>query len=334
MRCRSVAVPRAKASKAKAAKPKRAPEPVVDLPLGHSEQALVDRYYAMAEELNGRGSMELAVPFYRQTIALLLAEREQLRALSGDASAAFQASPDVDGVMAAALQVEGGSVGLVEAELLRQLGALDEELTMESCQEVAAALAVLQEQWGQPHGQLLGLQAKLNVLLGEVAAARDLFEEALALESGCERLMVNTGAARLLCGDASGAAALLRAIAQSPEQVQRLQARGSASSLWSNLAQAECELGENAAALEALAQRFSLGPIGDDWARWLDVAEQWLRLGDRPHARLLIDLLIREATPDQRRAVLPLLAELLELEGEFREAALIYRELLRPSLAA
>ena len=65
MRCRSVAVPRAKASKAKAAKPKRAPEPVVDLPLGHSEQALVDRYYAMAEELNGRGSMELAVPFYR-----------------------------------------------------------------------------------------------------------------------------------------------------------------------------------------------------------------------------------------------------------------------------
>ena len=36
MRCRSVAVPRAKASKAKAAKPKRAPEPVVDLPLGHS----------------------------------------------------------------------------------------------------------------------------------------------------------------------------------------------------------------------------------------------------------------------------------------------------------
>ena len=327
-------MPRAKASKAKAAKPKRAPEPAVDLPVGHSEQALVDRYYAMAEELNGRGSMELAVPFYRQTIALLLAEREQLRALSGDASVALQASADVDGVMAAALQVQGGPVGLVDAELLRQLGALDEELTMDSCQEVAAALAVLQEQWGQPHSQLLGLQAKLHVLHGEVAAARALFEQALALEPGCERLMVNTGAARLLCGDASGAAALLRAIAQSPEKIQRLQARGSASSLWSNLAQAECELGENAAAVEALAQRLSLGQIGEDWARWLDVAEQWLRLGDRQHARLLIDLLIREATPDQRRAVLPLLAELLELEGEFREAALIYRELLRPSLAA
>jgi hypothetical protein len=59
-----------------------------------------------------------------------------------------------------------------------------------------------------------------------------------------------------------------------------------------------------------------------------------MRSGERPHARLLLDLLIREAKPDQRRMVLPLLAELLELEGEFREAALIYRELLRPSLAA
>ena len=121
MRCRSVAVPRAKASKAKAAKPKRAPEPAAELPVDHSEQALVDRYYAMAEELNGRGSMELAVPFYRQTIALLLAERSQLRTLTGQAKEALQASADVDGVMAAAASLDRA---LPEAELLRQLAAL------------------------------------------------------------------------------------------------------------------------------------------------------------------------------------------------------------------
>ena len=46
---------------------------------------------------------KVIVPFYRQTIALLLAEREQLRALApAEAPMALQASADVDGVMAAA----------------------------------------------------------------------------------------------------------------------------------------------------------------------------------------------------------------------------------------
>ena len=39
-------------------------------------------------------------------------------------------------------------------------------------------------------------------------------------------------------------------------------------------------------------------------------------------------------TAEQRRLVLPELAELLEAVGAFRDAALLYRELLRPGLAA
>ena len=41
---------------------------------------LADRYHDLAEAMNARGSMELAVPFYRQAVALLLAERPQWRA--------------------------------------------------------------------------------------------------------------------------------------------------------------------------------------------------------------------------------------------------------------
>ena len=48
---------------------------------------MADRYYAMAETMNTRGAMEMAVPFYRQAIALLLAEREALQQKLGGADA-------------------------------------------------------------------------------------------------------------------------------------------------------------------------------------------------------------------------------------------------------
>ena len=40
-------------------------------------ESMADRYYAIAETMNTRGAMELAVPFYRQAVALLLAERDE-----------------------------------------------------------------------------------------------------------------------------------------------------------------------------------------------------------------------------------------------------------------
>ena len=44
-----------------------------------SSGVMADRYYELAESMNQRGAMELAVPFYRQAVALLLAERESLQ---------------------------------------------------------------------------------------------------------------------------------------------------------------------------------------------------------------------------------------------------------------
>jgi tetratricopeptide (TPR) repeat protein len=283
----------------------------------------------MAEELNGRGAMELAVPFYRQTIALLLAEREQWRSLPGETPVALQASADVEGVIAAALQVEAGKEAMPESELLRQLAALDEELTLDSFQEVAAALDLLQEQWGEPHGQLLGLQAKLQLLLGDLEAARQLLERALVLDSSCIRLRMNAGAARLASGDARGAVELLRPLIDEHQALETLQALGS---FWNNLAQAELQLGEMDRLVEALQAWLAQDPLSVDATLWRDRAQQLYQAGDHNAASRILRTLAEQGGPEQRRAVLADLAELLEAGGRYRDAALLYRELLRPAL--
>jgi tetratricopeptide (TPR) repeat protein len=329
MRCRSVAVPRAKASKAKAAKPKRAPEPAAELPVTHSEQALVDRYYAMAEELNGRGSMELAVPFYRQTIALLLAEREQLRALIGQKHVPLESSADVEGVMAAAFQVETGQEALTLEEMLRQLTSLEEELTLESHQEVLAALHALQQQWGAPHAQLLGLEAKIKLILEDFESAKDLFEQALSLDPACVRLRFNTGSARFVCGDSELALKLLRPLLKEQKALAHIDAL---SSFWNNLIQAELTVGELQRAISGLCCWLDQCGSAVDPQPWREIAQQLLASDDHDSAQLLLHTFAEHGSHDQRRAVLPDLAELLERNGEFRQAALLYRELLRPGL--
>lgn len=317
---------RAKASKAKAAKPKRAPVPPVELSAPASDQALVDRYYAMAEELNGRGSMELAVPFYRQTIALLLAEREQLLARQGQEPVALPSSEDVDGVMAAAASVDSA---LTEAELLRQLTALEEELSPQNQQEVAAALEVLQEQWGQPHPQLLALIAKIHLVAGNLEQARRSFEQALSLDGDCVRLRLNTGAVRLAVGDSSAALQLLRPLAK---ELEALDAWGACSSFWNNLTRAELAADQPERAAASLQQWLAQAPHTLHLEPWLEQAQVLQQAGQPQAALLLLRAIAEHGTAEQRQAVLPELAGVLEGAGAFREAALLYRELLRPSL--
>jgi tetratricopeptide (TPR) repeat protein len=297
-------VPRAKASKVKA-QTNRAPQPAVEIPATAGEQALVDRYYAMAEELNGRGSMELAVPFYRQTIALLMAERDQLRALpSSPAPALLSASADVDGVLAAAASVDNA---LPEAELLRQLKALEEELSEHNHQEVAAAMQVLRDQWGQPHPQLLALEAKLHLLGGALAAARSCFEQAFALNGTCVRLRLNTGAARLADGDVSAALEVLRPLI---EELDELEALGGSGTFWNNLTLAELAAEHSERAVAALQQWLRHAPHTLHLEAWLEQAESLQQAGRTEVALALLQALAEGGTPEQRRAVLPALADL------------------------
>jgi tetratricopeptide (TPR) repeat protein len=293
---------------------------------------LVLRYHAMAEELNGRGSMELAVPFYRQAIALLLTEREALRRQSGGSAGLDRIAGANQSVSAISAAVHGvleaaASAGLPAMELERQLAALQDSLTPHNVVEAAAALGDLEQRWGQPHAGLSGLRARLALLEGDLAQALSHYERALELEPSDVRLLLNTGAARLAMGDAAGAADLLRPLAAGADGLADADQRRA---LWKNLARVEYELGEPMAAVQALLQLLALAPEALELESWLEVSRGWIAAGEAEAALQLLEALC--PLVDAPAMLLPLLAEALEALGRYREAALVYRDLLRPAL--
>ena len=62
-------------AKSNQAKPSQARPSEEALP---NELPMADRYYELAESMNARGAIELAVPFYRQALAMVMQERDQL----------------------------------------------------------------------------------------------------------------------------------------------------------------------------------------------------------------------------------------------------------------
>jgi tetratricopeptide (TPR) repeat protein len=190
---------------------------------------------------------------------------------------------------------------------------------------------VLRDQWGQANPQLLALEAKLHLLQGELEAARSCFEQALALDGSCMRLRLNTGAARLADGDAEAALELLRPLAT---ELEGLEALGAAGSFWNNLTRAELAADQIDRAAAALQQWLHHSPHSLETEVWLEQAQALNQSGRSEVALPLLQVLADGSRSEQRRLVLPLLAELLEAAGAFREAALLYRELLRPELAA
>lgn len=321
-------MPRAKANKNKATKPRRALEPQEELVDSVDEQTLVDRYFAMAEELNSRGSMELAVPFYRQAIALLLAEREQIKAIAGQEQLAntLEASTDVDGVMAAAASLDSASL---RVDLLRQITALENELTEHNSHEIAAALDVLQEQFQTPCPQLLSLKARVFLYQGNLLEAHASYEKAFEVNPDCLRLRLNTAAARLANDNPTGALVLLRPLLADLVAVDQIDA---VATLFSNLALAELAAGETDRLGMALRQWHENSPSSFIFSDWLEQARLTMESGRIDLSYTICCVLVDIATPERRREVLPVLAEVLEHTGDFREAALLYRELLRPEL--
>ena len=77
----------------------------------------------------------------------------------------------------------------------------------------------------------------------------------------------------------------------------------------------------------------ALDPTALQPDRWLAVAEQWLEAGEWEASRSLVLLLRPHASGAPVQALMERLAEQLEAQGAYREAALLYRELLRPTLA-
>ena len=116
---------------------------------------MADRYYAMAETMNTRGAMEMAVPFYRQAIALLLAERQTLQQKlgGGDAQPVAEELPlnELQGLLEAAealgkpaiddpMAADAHAAEPVEPPLEDQIAELASELGAENASQVMVGL--------------------------------------------------------------------------------------------------------------------------------------------------------------------------------------------------
>lgn len=289
-----------------------------------SHDALIARTHAIAEDLNSRGCLDLAVPFYRQAIALLMAERECM------AGVAPEGAPLVIDAAAAApvgLSTQQATIE-IPPELEQHLRALEEELSPANAITIRELLMELRGQSNHASAALMGLLAKTHLLSGDLQAALDCYQQALQQAPHDPALIVNTGAAWLACGDRPAALALLRPLAAKRHTIDSPRVLGA---LLGNLALAELEVGRVAAVAQLRAELAGLAPDGLPLPEWLDDARRWVEAGHRQDAKTLLVAL--RAVHPRSRPVLELLAQTLEDCGEFREAALVYRDLLRPSLS-
>ncbi|MFL0789977.1 MAG: tetratricopeptide repeat protein [Prochlorococcus sp.] len=317
------------------------------------DNTMADRYYSMAETMNTRGAMELAVPFYRQAIALLLAERQDLRQeIAGVPSTTASNLPmdDLHGLLEAAQGLaqaqRPGNISAAEEktsssarithqpdidkpDLEGRIKELAEELNSGTANQVLAGLNVLGGEQGNLPASGLMLKGKAQMLQGERKKALASFEQALALAPEKTDIRINTGAARLTNGDGPGALKLLRQVYR--EGLDFLEASKQKAVL-RNLASAESKAGVPEVALRLRLQWLRLDPNALPLDRWLGWAKAGLQKPVNNPERIEAIALLKELqkhSPDEVKVLEPL-AIALEEQGEFREASLIYRKLLRP----
>ncbi|WP_413404367.1 MULTISPECIES: hypothetical protein [unclassified Synechococcus] len=315
------------------------------LPTSEIDGSAADRYYAMAEEMNTRGAMELAVPFYRQTVALLLAERQafqqQLGASATNSVGAGLPMDALNGLLKAAETIgqakeNKSAESSTEAAFARpsieiQIAELSAELSKENALQVMAGLRALSESNG---GKLpatgLSLLGKAQMLLGNATDGLKSFEAASSVAPDDREIQINVGAARLVQGDVEGALDQLRGVWS--EGFDNLQSR-SQQPLLRNLSAAEAKSGFLAGALQLRLKWFQLNPQANPLERWLCWAKQGLEGSEKDSSLRMAALALLEALQKAQPEDLNLLqhlADALEDQGDYREASLLYQQLLRP----
>ena len=317
--------------------------------------AMADRYYELAESMNQRGAMELAVPFYRQAVALLLAERESLQQqLQGGAvSPALRGSADQDalhGLLEAADVLTDKPVAAEPAvqpvepsaspapaspsvdqdQLEAQIAELSDELSAKTALQVMAGLKALADQTkGQLPASGLALLGKTQMVLGKPADSLKSFEAALVKDPQSLDLQINVGAAHLANQNVDAALEFLRgAWTAGLDQIDEK----SRSALFRNLSSAEGKAGRPLVALQLHRSWLEQLPDSVLIERALKCATQGLKLGEndgliqKEALQLLREL---KAVHPSESQVIQALADGLESVGDYREAALLYRELLK-----
>lgn len=294
-------------------------------------QNLADRYYAMAEEMNSRGAMELAVPFYRQALALLMAERQQLQAqLPADQlHGLLEAAEHWEQQEAAGPVAVEAPTPLPRADLEPRIAELQEDLSPESAQQVLAALQELETAHAGLSDSGWSLRGRAAILLGESQQALAAFQEASRLAPDRADHRINAGGALLVCGHVAEALELLEGLQQ--EQPLALTAEQQIA-LWRNVAAATAQAGRLEAALQHRHAWLQAHPQSESVERWLHWAQQGLAAEQPEAARgaALAMLQTLHQLHPQHRSVMEALAAGLEAEGRYREASLLYRNLLRP----
>ena len=283
--------------------------------------ALADRYFAMAEEMNSRGAMELAVPFYRQALTLLMAERKQKQQqLPAD---------QLHGLLAAAEHWE--QQPLHELDIEQSIAELTEDLNAASAQQVLAALKELEDQKGLLPSNGYALRGNACILLGNSEAAVEAFQGGCRAEPTRLDLHINHGGALLAAGETKAALSVLRGVYKN--QLDLL-ASNEKNALLRNLAAAEAKEGDLATALSLRLEWLNENPNGQPIERWLQWVQQGLAeqqpVATHDQAFQLLKRL-HELHPAER-LVTEALAEALENSGLYQEASLLYRTLLRPQI--
>ena len=302
---------------------------------GGGDASAADRYHALAEAMNARGAMELAVPFYRQALALLLAEREQWREAFPGQSPLTPALPAdaMEGLLAAAELLEVGAADepqppvAREAVSLEELKELAEDLCAANAEQVLALLEGMDVQAAPAavQAERLAVMGKALLLLEQLEASVAAYRDAMALAPERQELLINSGAALLLLGDSEEALQQLRQVELNADAPARQR------TAWlRNRATAEERAGDGAMAQQLRLQLLQHNPDAHEPERWLAWAKQWREQGDGAAALQVLQVL--RAGGGSGTELMEPLAELLEEQGAYREAALVYRELLRDGM--
>jgi tetratricopeptide (TPR) repeat protein len=331
-------------------------------PVDPARQAkLANRYFSYAEELNQRGAPDLAAAFYRQAYTMLrssvpgeipgmsrndpmddtypsiYAPQPESELEEGDTADATQpeSEPDV-GSSILDLNHEN-STALAEAEAstpekqatestvstesyLQQIADMATRLSGDTAREISDKLKTI-TQAGFRHPELHRLQGLTALHLQDTSMAKEHFREALAIDPMHYSSLVNLGGLLLPGGQHEEAITFLNRALQSvdPESQEALPALA-------NLALAHQAAGRkmDEALLVLRIHRLRNGYIRNE--RLLTAATTLEQMGEDTSAIELLTWLGEKAPSDTN---LRPLASLLERRGEYKEAAIIYRQLLQ-----
>jgi tetratricopeptide (TPR) repeat protein len=274
-----------------------------------------EQQFLYAEELNNQGRPELAVAFYRQAYVMLRGTADQANAQWG-ASPQLALPDRTTGqpiIGSSARQQPSAPAGPAE-----RLVALREKLTSANAAAVEQELRQLITA-GNRGADSFGLFGMCQLLQNRPEEAERAFREALKLDPGHYRSLVNLGGLLLKGGRLQEAVPLLENSLQHTRQ-------GSPESLaaLTNLAVAQSQLGRSIEAAQLVLRIFRIKPDHLQPDKLVTAATSLEEMGDDPAAiELLQYLRSRLRDPGLNRR----LAEVLERFGDYQQAALVYREL-------